>query len=144
MGRCVKIRTVMAKPVFVPPTATKRDLFQALKRHPDAEVLIVAGRDRRFQGDIHIDDLFLMLLPNEEYEEIGVELAFDLERKFFASTARQLMRRHDFSCGPDEEVLEVALQLAGLEVNEIPVVNRQGRVVGVVSQRRLVRHLRAP
>ncbi|MFH1133258.1 MAG: CBS domain-containing protein [Nanoarchaeota archaeon] len=138
----MKIKEVMQKPVFVSPTATKKQLFAVAKRHPDTELFIVVDRQHRFLGDIHENDLFLMLLPNERFSDIGVNLAFDLEKKFFATKAKELMRRHDITCSPDDDLLSVALRLAQEEVNEMPVVDAKDRVVGWINEGLLARHLR--
>ena len=97
--------------------------------------------ERQILGDIHEDDLFYMVLPDEEYESIGVKLAFDLERKFFAKNAKDIMRHHDINCSEDEDILTASLKLAGAEINEMPVLNKKGEVVGVVTQGILLRHL---
>ena len=129
----MKIKEVMARPVFVLPDSTKKELLNTARKNKDAEIFIVAGKDKKFLGDITIADLFLMLLPNQKFEEIGVQLAFDLEKKFFAKTAKELMRRHEFRCSPDDDVLKVATRLAGIEIDQMPVINKSGMVVGFVT-----------
>ncbi|HLG24601.1 MAG TPA: CBS domain-containing protein [Candidatus Nanoarchaeia archaeon] len=138
----MKIKEVMARPVFVLPDSTKKELLNTARKNKDAEIFIVAGKDKKFLGDITIADLFLMLLPNQKFEEIGVQLAFDLEKKFFAKTAKELMRRHEFRCSPDDDVLKVATRLAGIEIDQMPVINKSGMVVGVVTEGIIVRKLK--
>ena len=86
----MKIRNIMQKPVFVSPDATKKDLLKTAKKHPNTEIFIVVDKDKKFLGDFHENDLFIMMIPNEFYENIGVELAFDLEKKFFATCASEI------------------------------------------------------
>jgi CBS domain-containing protein len=137
----MKIKEVMAKPVFVLPDATKEELFAIAKKHPGTRLFLVVDKDQKFLGDINEDDLFLMVLPNDLYDEIGVELGFDLQKKFFATKASELMRRHDSFCQEDEEIMTVALRLAGEEVNEIPVLSKAGKVVGVITEGMLLRKI---
>ena len=138
----MKIEKIMKKPVFVSPDATKEELFKIAKKHPSVDLFIVVDKNRKFLGDLNEDDLFLMILPNEQYEDIGVELAFDLQKKFFATTAKELMRKHDISCYENEDIMDVALRLAGEEVNEIPVLNKKDQVVGFVDEGLLLRHIK--
>jgi len=138
----MKIKDVMLKPVFISPDATKKDLFRVVKKNPQTDLFIIADKKRKFLGDLHINDLFLMFLPDDRYEDIGVELAFDIERKFFAKNAKELMRKHDFNCKPEDDLLNTALILGGLEVNEMPVINDNEQVVGVVTERLLIRYLK--
>jgi CBS domain-containing protein len=82
-----------------------------------------------------------MILPNDMYGDIGINLGFDLEKKFFATTAGEIMRKHDVNCSPDDSLMDAALILAGAEVNEMPVLNKNGKVVGIITEGILLRHL---
>lgn len=137
----MKIRDVMLKPVFLSPDMDKNKIFSIVKDNPGTELFIVTDDEKRFLGDITVEDLFLMLLPNEHYDDIGVDLALDMEKKFFANTAHEIMRKHDFTCSTDDEVLDVSLRLAGLEVNEMPVIDKDKKVVGYVTEGSLIRYL---
>jgi len=138
----VKIKKIMKPAVLVPPGATKKQILKTVKRYPTADIFIVAGKNKKFLGDIHENDLFYMLLPNKIYEEIGVQLAFDLEKKFWSRTAREIMRKHDVTCQEDDDAINVALKFARVEVNEMPVLNKKRQVVGVIDQGRLLRHMK--
>ena len=137
----MKIKKIMKPAACVPPTATKKDLLKAAKKYPSADIFVVAGKNKKFLGDIHENDLFYMLIPNKLYEDVGVQLAFDLEKKFFAKTARDIMRKHDIKCQEDDDAIDVALKFVRAEVNEMPVLNKKGQVVGVIDEGRLLRHI---
>lgn len=138
----MKIKQIMEKAVFISPDATKKELLKIAKKHLHVELFIVVDKNKKFLGDIHENDLFYMLIPNEMYEDIGVELAFDLEKKFFATTAKEIMRRHDISCYEDDDIMDVALKLAGEEINEMPVLNKKDKVVGMINQGALLRYMK--
>jgi CBS domain-containing protein len=138
----MKIKEVMEKPLLVGPGATKKELVEMARKHPHIPIIFVVDSKKKFLGDIHENDLFYMIIPNDMYDEIGVELAFDLEKKFFANTAKELMRKHDESCGPDDELMKVAIELAGQEINELPVIDKNNKVVGLITQGILLRHLK--
>ena len=137
----MKVKEVMDKPVFISPDATKKEILQLAKANPYTRIFIIKDNKGNFMGDIHEDDIFYMVLPNDSYDDIGVELGFDLEKKFFAQTARELMRKYDLSCNEEEELIDAALKLAGAEINEMPVLDKNGQVVGVITQALLLRHM---
>jgi CBS domain-containing protein len=137
----MKIKDIMEKPLCVGPDATKKELVALAKKHPNIPIIFVVDKNQRFLGDIHENDLFLMVLPNDMYDEIGVEEGFDIEKKFFADNAKEIMRKHDLSCSPDDKLMDVALELAGDEIDEIPVIDKKGRVVGLVTQGMLMRRM---
>ena len=138
----MKVRQIMKKAVFINPNSTKKELLKIAKKHPNTKIFIITDKNKKFIGDIHENDLFYMLIPNESYEDIGIDLAFDLEKKFFAKTAKQVMRKHDTTCKQDDEIIDVALNFARVEINEMPVLNEKEQVVGVIDQGTILRYLR--
>ena len=141
-GVQMQIKQIMKKAVFVSPGATKKELLSIAKKHPQTKIFVVVDKEGNFMGDLHEDDLFYMLLPNESYEDIGVELAFDIEKKFFAMKAKDIMRRHDIKCCEDDDIMDVALQFATVEFNEMPVINKKGKITGFIDQATILRHLK--
>ena len=135
----MKVKEVMETPVFIPQNATKKHILNLVKKYKKTKIFIVVDNKKKFLGDIHEDDLFYMMIPNEYYESIGANLGFDIERKFFARNAKEIMRRHDVSCNENDDVIDAALKLASAEVNEMPVLDKKGRVVGVITQGILLR-----
>jgi len=138
----MKIKEVMEKAVLISPADSRKVLLAVAKKHPNIPLFIVVDKKKRLLGDIHENDLFYMILPNDMYDEIGTELGFDIEKKFFANTAEEIMSKHDLSCGPDDDVMDVASQLAGVEENEMPVIDKEGKVVGIITQGILLRHMK--
>ncbi len=138
----MKIKEIMLKPVLISLSATKIDLLRIAKRNPHAVIFIVVNKNKKFLGDMHENDLFVMLMPNEIFDDIGVDVGFDFEKNFFAKHARELMRKHDFVCYMDDEVAKIGLKFSQIEVNEMPVLNKKRQVVGVITQGILLRHMK--
>ena len=135
----MKIREVMDKPIFISPESNRSQILSIVKKHPKTVLFIVADNERKFLGDIHENDLFYMLIPDEQYEDIGIELAFDLQKKFFAKTAKEIMRKHDVNCKQDDDIQDAMMKFAQEEVNEMPVLDKDEKVVGVINQGILLR-----
>jgi CBS domain-containing protein len=137
----MKIKDVMKKAVCTYPDTKKKDLFLLAKANPDAELFVVIDAKGKFLGDIHENDLFLMMIPNSRAKDIESDDVFDFEKKFFAENAKEIMRKHDVTCTEDEDIMDVAVRLAGEEINEMPVLDKQGTVVGIITEGILLRYL---
>lgn len=138
----MKIREVMEKPVFVDPSATRNEILKLVRRHPETDLFIVGSRNKKFKGAIHENDLFYMFLPDSSFEDVGIDLAMDIEKKFFSKNAKQIMREDDEYCYEDDDLNEVALRFARIEINEMAVLNKKKRPVGYISQRIILHHLK--
>lgn len=137
----VKVKDVMTKAVTVGPDASRKEILAVAKKHPNSDIILVVDDSGSFLGDIHEDDLFYMMLPDDIYEDVGIELAFDVEKKFFAKTAKEIMRKHDTRCKPEDDIMEVAMTMMREQTPQIPVVNHWGIVQGVITQGQILRHL---
>jgi CBS domain-containing protein len=137
----MKVKEVMLKPVFISIDASKDELYKVIKKNPSTELFFVIDTDKRFLGQIHENDLFYMLMPNETYKTLGLSLAFDLEKKFFAETAGDVMRKHGPSCYETDDAWEIALKFLEIEESEMPVLNKKNEVVGLITQGVLLRKI---
>jgi CBS domain-containing protein len=57
-------------------------------------------------------------------------------------TVRDVMSRHPISVGPDATLLDALVLMRGQKVSGLPVVNEDGKLVGVLSQRDVARALK--
>ena len=137
----MKVKEIMKKPVFIKSSASKKEIFRIVKRNPETHIFIVGNKKKKFKGDIHENDLFFMFLPNNRFEDIGIDFAFYIEKKFFSKTAKDIMRENDEFCYQDDDIMDIALKFSNIEVNEMPVLNKKNRVVGVITQGVILRHL---
>lgn len=64
---------------------------------------------------------------------------FTIERKLRARTVGDAMSTPAITIGPDRPVHEAAARMVGDAVNRLPVVEKDGRLVGLVSRADLVR-----
>ena len=60
-------------------------------------------------------------------------------RRILATTVRELMSAPAFTIGPEEDVQDAATAMYERHVNPIPVVDEDGRLLGVVSRSDIVR-----
>ena len=138
----MQIKQIMKNAVLLRPEMDRKAIMRVVKKNPDVALFMVVGKNKNFLGDIHENDLFLMMVPDDLYDDIGMEFAFDIEKKFFAKTAKEIMRKHDVTCFQEEDVMDVAKKFTKEEVNEMPVLGKKGQVVGVIDQGRILRHMK--
>ena len=84
------------------------------------------------QGDLHLPHYvnlfggYVFLEPLQRFE--------DRLRKAFASSARDMMTRDPDTVGPDTTAADAARQVHESGHNRLPVVDEDGRLVGVVTR----------
>ena len=140
------VRDIMdSDPATVSPGTPVEEIVAALRHHGIPGVPVVDGDGRCVgivteadlvlpddQGDLHLPhyiNLFggtVFLEPLGRYEQ--------RLRKAFASTAEDMMTRDPDTVGPDTGVREAARLIHETGHNRLPVVDEDGRLVGVVTR----------
>jgi len=116
-GEVMKIKEVMSKDVHVArPDETLREAAATMKKI-DAGVLPVGDQDR-----------LVGMLTDRDIAVRGVA-----EGKGPDAKVRDVMSQEVRYCFDDEDVAHVAENMAELQVRRLPVVNRDKRLIGIVS-----------
>jgi CBS domain-containing protein len=116
-GETMKIGNVMSRDVqVVNADATLRDAAEFMKRI-DTGVLPVADGDR-LVGMITDRDIAIRGVANGNGPDADIRRVMSPEVKY---------------CFEDEEVAHVAKNMAELQVRRLPVMNRDKRLIGIVS-----------
>jgi CBS domain-containing protein len=136
---------MQAAPAVVAPTTTVKDLVHLLATQRIDAVPVV--EDGRLAGIVSAQDLlYLEVEADEEGPLAGTFLDFivDVQRlaswqrhleKAFAVTVSDLMTDRDVrTASPDETVHEAAKRMAEEGVAQLPVVDADGRVVGLLDR----------
>lgn len=138
-----RVREVMTTDVVtVPDSASFKEIVRLLHEHR-ISALPVVDADGRIVGIVSEADLLL----KEEYEPRpegkGGLIAFGrkrLERRKAAGlVARQLMTEPVVTVSPEATVREAARLMHARRVKRLPVVDGEGRVVGIVSRADLLK-----
>jgi len=121
----MKIADVMTKNVtMVSPDATLVVAAEAMQER-DAGALPVGEGDR-----------LLGMITDRDIAVRGVASGEPVERML----VRQAMTPQVLYCFDDQEVAEVARNMGEVQTRRLPVVNREKRLVGIVSVGDLARH----
>ncbi|MEU8006060.1 CBS domain-containing protein [Catellatospora sp. NPDC049111] len=140
------VREVMVTDVLtVPLDMTYSDIAYLLARNKISAVPVVDDL-RRLAGVVSEGDL----LRRVEYLQEPEDATHILERpsrrtsraKAQGAVARQLMTAPAITVAPDAGVADAARLMADKHIKQLPVVDRQGRMVGIVARRDLLRLFR--
>jgi len=132
-------------PVTVGPDDDVRSVLVALREHDLPGIPVVDGDDRVLgiitESDLVIsDDETDFHLPH--YVNIMGGIVFlesmkhfeERARKAFAAQASDLMTTDPLTVGPDDEAAEAGRLIATHHHNRLPVVDDEGKLVGVVTR----------
>lgn len=139
----MKLKEVMKRPLLVHPSDSRKDIINKFNKHPDINTIIVVNNDGKFLGEIHEKDLLIASLSESKIneEEIVGITGLDFNHKYFAKTAKYLMDQHEFTMSLDDELSEASLILYRENINCIPVLDRNGKVKGMIDLSVIIKHL---
>jgi CBS domain-containing protein len=131
------VKDLMTTPVVtVDPTTPFKEIVACLAEHRVSAVPVV-DNDSRVLGVVSEADLLL----KEEFPDPDQDIPLwwtkraRLDRaKAAASMARDLMTVAVVTISPDATVAEAARRMHTAKIKRLPVVNRTGRLVGIVSR----------
>ena len=140
------VRDIMdSNPATVHPDTPVEEVVALLRKHELPGVPVVDGEGRSVgivteadmvlpddQGDLHIPHYINLFGGTVFLEPLG---RFEQRlRKAFASTADDMMTRDPDTVSPDTTVQEAARLIHETGHNRLPVVDEDGRLVGVVTR----------
>lgn len=136
------VRDVMTPDVTTVGPDTTYDDIAALLTHNRINAVPVVDDLRRPAGVVSEGDL----LRRVEYLDEAPDATHLLERpshraaraKAGGAIARQLMTSPAITVSPETGAADAARLMAGKHVKQLPVVNRQGQMIGIVSRRDLL------
>lgn len=141
----MNVSEVMTKEVVAAePGTTLKEVAELLSRHRISELPVVDGT-RRVLGVVSEADI----LRTEAEEDrrhglVGRLLAKDRPAKLGARTAGEAMTSPPITLRPERDVAEAARLMIERDVNRLPVVDAEERLVGIVARADLVRAFARP
>jgi|HigsolmetaAR201D_1030396.scaffolds.fasta_scaffold05286_6 CBS domain-containing protein len=109
--------------------------------------LVVVDQDRRVVGVVTEPDILAWCVFHPASEQLGGINAFASTwrnrwwRKAAGTTVEMLMTAPALTTTPDASIESAAARMVTLSLRRLPVVDEAGRLVGLVSQRDLLRAL---
>ena len=130
----------MIKPVYLFPDDDADRIVKKLKRE-DTNVCIVVTKDKKFVGEIGVEDLMKLFLRQVKYEPLVQVLNIGYRREFLHKTAGKLINKHRSTVGLGDPINKVIELIYKEGFNYIPVLDDEKRVVGVVTPSSLINFL---
>ena len=130
-------KDAMIKPVFLYPEDSADTIIEKLKKE-DTNVCIVVTKDKKFIGEIGVEDLIRLFLHQVKYEPLVKTLNIGYRRKFLYKSAKDLINKHKSTVRLNDSINKVIRLLYKEGFNYIPVLDDDNRVVGVVTPSSLI------
>jgi CBS-domain-containing membrane protein len=108
------------------------------------QALPVVDKNKKVIGEINQMDLLLKIIGKKEAEE-NQELGFSEIKNILASesdTIYDIFDRHEITTSPDEDVLEIVKMMYESDISTIPVVDKNNKLLGVISDICVLNHLK--
>lgn len=137
MGR--KAEDLMQDPDFIDVSAPVEEVE---KEFEGAENTLIVRDGGEFVGEIHEHSMLKLLIPQEKIDEeklIGI-LGLSFDESYVAETAEDLVKRHEVTVPPDEEIGDIAFLMDKEDVRSVPV-ERDGDIVGIVHENDLMEEI---
>ena len=130
--RNLTAKDAMIKPVFVYQDDDSAKIIKKLKRE-DTNVCIVVTRDMKFVGEISDEDLIKLLLHQVKYEPLTRILNVGYKREFQYKKANELINKHKSTVALDTPINKVIELVYKEGFHYIPVLDKNQKVIGVVT-----------
>ena len=135
--RILTVKYAMIKPVFVHQDDDADKIIKKLKRE-DTNVCIVVTKDKRFVGEISDEDLIKLFLHQVRYEPLTKILNAGYRREFLYKKAKELINKHKSTVNIDTPINKVIELVYKEGFHYIPVLDKNKKVVGVVTPSSLI------
>jgi len=130
--RKLTAKDAMTKPVFLYPDDDANRIIKKLKRE-DTNVCIVITKDKRFVGEISDEDIIKLFLNQVKYEPLTKVLNTGYKREFLYKMAKELINKHKSTVNIDTPVNKVIELVYKEGFQYIPVLDKNKKVMGVVT-----------
>ena len=136
--KTVKIaKDAMIRPVFLYPDDDAERIMKKLKRE-DTNVCIVVTNDKKFLGEIGDEDLIKLFLHQVKYEPLVQILNIGYRREFLYKKAKELINKHKSTVNFDTPINKVIELVYKEGFQYIPVLDKNKKVIGVVTPSSLI------
>jgi len=136
--KTIKIaKDAMIKPVYLYPEDNAATIIKKLKRE-DTNVCIVVTKDKKFVGEVSVEDLIKLFLHQVRYEPLVQILNIGYRREFLYKNARELVNKHKSTVDIDTPINKIIELVYKEGFRYIPVLDKNKKVVGVVTPSSLI------
>jgi CBS domain-containing protein len=138
----MELKDIVKEPTVIAESATFRDALSAMMKH-EVNVLMVIDEDGILIGEVSVSDLMDAIVPeyvngDNMLENLATEALFTEAVRGAADTpVMEFMSADIDPVTIDDGLMEVAASAIAHQKARIPVVDREGRPIGIISRRGL-------
>lgn len=114
--------------------------MKKLKRE-DTNACVVVTKDKKFIGEIGVEDLIKLFLHQVKYEPLVQILNIGYKREFLYLSAKELINKHKSTAKVTDSLNKVIKLIYKEGFNYIPILNENKKVVGVITPSSLINFL---
>ena len=133
-------KDAMIKPIYLYPNDNARTIMKKLKRE-DTNACVVVTKDKKFIGEIGVEDLIKLFLHQVKYEPLVQILNIGYKREFLYLSAKELINKHKSTAKVTDSLNKVIKLIYKEGFNYIPIMNENKKVVGVITPSSLINFL---
>jgi len=130
-------KEVMIKPVYLYPEDSAKTIIKKLKKE-STNVCVVVTKDKKFIGEIGVEDLIKLFLHQIKYEPLVQILNIGYKREFLYKSAKELTNKHKSTVQLNTPINQIIGLIYKERFNYIPVLNKNKKVVGVITPSSLI------
>lgn len=130
-------KDAMVKPVYLYLDDNSETIIKKLKKE-NVSATIVVTKDKKFVGEIGVEDLVKHFLHQVEHEPLAQVLTIGYRREFLYKTAKELLNKHKSTVLLTDSINKVIKLIHKEGFNYIPVLDDKKRVVGVITPSSLI------
>ena len=125
-------KDAMIKPVFVFEDDSSEEIIKKLKKE-DTNVCIVVKKNKEYVGEIRVEDLIRVFLHQVKFEPLTNLINHGYRRNIVNKTAKDLINKYKATASIDTPINEVIEKIYTDDFDYIPVLDKDKKVVGVVT-----------
>ena len=125
-------KDAMIKPVLLFPDDDIDLLLKKLKKE-HINVCIVVTKDKKFLGEISANDIIKLFLQQIKYEPLVKNFNFGYRREFLYKTAKDMINKNKSVVKKDTSINVVIELIQKDDFENIPVLDKQDKVIGVIT-----------
>ncbi|MDD5043437.1 MAG: CBS domain-containing protein [Patescibacteria group bacterium] len=136
----MKVKDIMKNDIVsIKVGATLKDVAQTLFKKQISGILVMAGE--KLVGFVSEKDIYRLLYPqyNDYYENPELSTDYeDMESRAQAvkdKKVEEFMKTPVITLRPDDAVMRAGAIMLSRKLNRLPVVDEEGKVLGIVSRR---------
>jgi CBS domain-containing protein len=133
-------KDAMIKPVFLFPEESSEAILKKLKKE-HVNACIVVSKERKFIGEISDNDIIRLFLQQTKFEPLVKILNRGYRRDFIYKKAKDMINKHKSFAKLDTPINKVIELVHKRGFEYVPVLDKNERVVGVVTPSSLIKLL---